>query len=490
MMVESNNNKIILSSFNDIKSLSFDNFKNWDLEKNYQGNTEYFTYILLIIKSFYVHTKSNRTIHPKYTLTTVEFEIPTTNGKINITRGMLNCFQEFADSKLARVTKIEKDKLSILKEQLLESENELQKKNLKDKIEELEKSIQKKRMQLPGFRTMLLTADNDKTKLNGLLKNSLHQFFDELPGQNKVADREYKRMRRWVKGGKPDPDVAVAFDRGLAELKLDFHYEDSQDTENKCFQIIVNSQQIYNPEKFGRLEEAVEEVRKIPTRIFEEKFLDSPESWKPYNTLGSLKVLKELGIALGGVVEFYELRHILEEVLKDAHMEYPGSGYTVTGSSIEVNSGSIRFSNEDGSETSGSDLMENTEGIELPPDEQYELQEENFLEIQPYAEAAEKLLRRYQLDDKISMKDFGWFLIKVKNYIMKFIEENPDIKKIDVLDINMYTKIEYKEKPSYKVFMEDLEELHGKLNHDLARIWYYLNEEFQEIKKNLGDHDV
>ena len=54
----------------------------------------------------------------------------------------------------------------------------------------------------------------------------------------------------------------------------------------------------------------------------------------------------------------------------------------------------------------------------------------------------------------------------------------------------MFTNAQYVNKPSYKIFFDDLKLLHNELNQDLARIWYYLNEEFIEVSKNVGQKDV
>ena len=52
-MVDSKNNKPVLSSLDKVKKLSFEDFKQWDLDNNYQGNIDFFTFVLLVIKAYY-----------------------------------------------------------------------------------------------------------------------------------------------------------------------------------------------------------------------------------------------------------------------------------------------------------------------------------------------------------------------------------------------------------------------------------------------------
>ena len=167
-MVDSKNNKPLLSSLDKVKKLSFEDFKKWDLDNNYQGNIDFFTFVLLVIKAYYKYKLGTRTIHPKYTNSNVEYTIPTEKGVITVTSGMLKCFEEFYLNKLAKLTKVEKQKLIILKEELLEVDNSTEKIEIEAQISELENIKKKKMMELPGFKAMLITAKGDRSYLNGI----------------------------------------------------------------------------------------------------------------------------------------------------------------------------------------------------------------------------------------------------------------------------------------------------------------------------------
>ena len=81
--------------------------------------------------------------------------------------------------------------------------------------------------------------------LHGLIKSSMVTF-DDLPGQNMVVDREYQRIRRWVKGVKADTNVQNAFKAALKKHKLSFTNEEDE----KSFQISVDGKLEMNKKKY------------------------------------------------------------------------------------------------------------------------------------------------------------------------------------------------------------------------------------------------
>ena len=484
------NDKPVLSSVSEIQNLSIENFEEWNLNKNY-GDALFFSFIVGVVAKWYFNKKTSRTIHPDYTETDTEWMIPGEKAGVKITSGMVRCIEDFYTRKLALISKKEEVMLLTLQEEIKNIEDESQKKDTELLIDDLNKTMERKRKELPGIKSMLIKSKRDVSNLNGLLSNSLSQFFDELPGQNVVADREYKRIRRWVKGGVPDPNTANAYHAALKKLNLEF----SWNQKNSCFELIVNGIKIDNPEKYENLNGAIFEGAKIPKRFFKEEFHDNPEDWRPYNTEKSLELVKVIGIAMGGVVSLYDLRIALGEILIDANLGYPGSGYGLTGERIEYNISG--YGNEE-SGLKGEDIIDfanyqrrdvNPQAVD--PQMKYEIQEEYYLMNKPYADNAMKILERYQLDEDINMGDFGLFLNKIEKRLIKLLENNKDIEKVDVLDINMYTKAEIENKPSYRTFLDDVATLQVEIDDfNFSQMWLALKSEYEEVRKNLGlDND-
>lgn len=479
-------NKPVLSSVSEIRNLSFENFEEWELNKDYR-NTLFFSFIVGVVAKWYYYKKSDRTIHPYYTESNTEWIIPGEKGGVKITSGMVHCIEDFYTRKLALISKKEEAKLSTLHEEIQNIKDESRKKEIQQDIEVMNMAIEKKRKELPGIKSMLIKSNRNISNLNGLLSNSLSQFFDELPGQNVVADREYKRIRRWVKGGAPDTNTANAYYAALEKLELDFEW--NQD--NSCFELIVDGIKIDDPERYENINDAISEAAKVPKRYFKEEFLDNPEKWRPYKTEQSLQLIKVIGIALGGVVSLYDLKLVLEGILVDANLGYPGSGYNLGG---EKNEYSISGYGQEESDLTGADVIDyvnfqrkhvNPQAVD--PGEEYDIQEENYLMIKPYADHAMKTLDRYQLDENIDLKDFGLFLNKIQKRLIKLIENNEDIEKVDVLDINMYTKEEIINKPSYKTFLDDIAIFQAEIkDFNFSQMWFALNTEYEEVQDNLG----
>ena len=484
------NNKPVLSSVSEIQNLSFENFEEWELNKDYR-DTLFFSFIVGVVAKWYHNKKTSRTIHPYYTKTDTEWIIPGQKAGVKITSGMVHCIEDFYTRKLALISKKEETMLSTLQEEIENIEDESRKKEIQLSIDNLIKTIGGKRKELPGIKAMLIKSNRNISNLNGLLYNSLSQFFDELPGQNIVADREYKRIRRWVKGGVPDPNTADAYHAALERLKLDFKWNQ----EISCFELIIDGIKIDNPERYENLNDAISEGDKVPKRYFKEEFQNNPAEWRPYRTEQSLELIKVIGIALGGVVSLYDLKLVLEGILIDANLGYPGSGYNLGGKRNEY---SISGYGKEESGLTGSDVIDfaNYERKDINPQvenpqEKYEIQEEYYLMNKPYADYAMKTLDKYQLDENIDLREFGLFLTKIQKKLMVLIENNEDIEKVDVLDINMYTKAEINNKPSYKTFLSDIATFQAEIeDFNFSQMWFALNTEYKEVRDNLGtDND-
>lgn len=474
-----------LSNLERIKSITFEDISQLHKDGAAIQDVDFISWIFERIYIFYKYHIRNYGVHPKYFIDESRYEISIKGGdeKIVITEGMVNFFEDFVEKKLAKVTKSElavletyRDELSReekseeLLEDMSDTEKSVYEKNIskiKKIIKELEKSRLKKINELKGFRDLLLTANNQIPLLNGLIKSSMEQFLDDLPGQNIVADREYQRLRRWVKGGKADPNVQEAFKAALKKHKLSFIYHEDE----KSFQISVDGKLIDEQGKYFDISAAVANASKIPRRKFDEKHLETPEDWRPYNTDGSIRLIKEIGIALGGIVKLSDLKEILNEVLRDSNMGYPGSGYNEKNEKIEKG-----FDTWKGSvDLSGVEIVERiTSKEEEKMQDSRHLQDIAYNSYQPYVEAAYDLISLYYEEE--ILKEFKDFLNKTKKVIQKYITEE-ESKKVDVLVIGMYRNLSSTKTKLFKRYINDFNALIDELGN-LNMLWLSLYEEF------------
>tara|TARA_B100001564_G_scaffold350100_1_gene354049 strand:- start:5669 stop:7126 length:1458 start_codon:yes stop_codon:yes gene_type:complete len=473
-----------LSNLERIKSITFEDISQIHKDGAAIQDIDFISWIFERIYIFYKYHIRNYGVHPRYFIDESRYEISIKGGdeKIIITEGMVNFFEDFVEKKLAKVTKSElavlethRDELSkeeireeLLKEVSGEEVSDYGKKisKLKNKIKELENIRLKKINELKGFRDLLLTANNQIPLLNGLIKSSMEQFLDDLPGQNIVADREYQRLRRWVKGGKADPNVQDAFKAALKKYKLSFIYHE----DDKSFQISVDDKLLDEPEKYFDISTAVTNARKIPRRKFDEKHLETPEDWRPYNTDGSIRLIKEIGIALGGVVKLSDLKEVLNEVLKDSNMGYPGSGYNEKNEKIEKGFDTWNRS----ADLSGIEIVERiTSKVEEKMQDSRHLQDVAYNSFQPYVDSAYDLISLYYEEE--ILKEFKDFLNKTKKVIKKYITEE-ESKKVDVLVISMYSNLSSTSKELFKRYLNDFNALVDELGN-LNLLWLSLYEE-------------
>ncbi len=473
-----------LSNLEKIKSITFEDISQIHKDGAAIQDITFHSWLFSRIWLFYKYDIRNYGVHPKYFIdeSIYEISLKDKDEKIIITQGMVNFFEDFVERKLAKVTKSELAELETYRDEL--SKEEIREELLKElsdeelsiyekKISKLEKQIKQledirlqKINELKGFRDLLLTANGQISFLHGLIKSSMEQFLDDLPGQNVVADREYQRIRRWVKGGKADTNVQNAFIAALKKHKLSFIYHEDE----KSFQISVDGKLIDEPEKYFDISTAVANASKIPRRKFDEKHLETPEDWRPYNTDGSIRLIKEMGIALGGIVKLSDLKEILNEVLKDSNMGYPGSGYNEKNEKIEKG-----YDTWNGSANlSGIEIVERiTSKEEAKMQDSRHLQDVAYNAFQPYVDAAYDLIFLYHKEE--ILKEFQDFLNKTKKVIQKHITKG-ESKKVDVLDISMYSNLSSTKTKLFKRYINDFNTLIDELG-DFSKVWLSLHEE-------------
>ena len=155
------------------------------------SNKDVDTYILFLVYQFYKEHKNLVAKDKIYQDNEVVIQISQGGGKfgdIKITMGMLYFYQEFVTNRLFNVKKSTRYELSDL----------INKKNLSDDEEErkelLLEEVQERVLKAKGLKDILMRSNGSMESFRGILLKSMQQFFLEIPSDNTVLDKEWKRL--------------------------------------------------------------------------------------------------------------------------------------------------------------------------------------------------------------------------------------------------------------------------------------------------------
>ena len=203
-------------NFNELKENIFDHIEK--IFKNEGSNHYIDTYILWLVYQFYNERNNLIAKDKKYQSKEIAFSIRTDSkdfSDLKITEGMLYFYADFMANRLFNISKTLLDELHELKDD--ESNNV-------KRISEIEREISRKVSSAKGFKDLIIRSENKLPSFRGLLKNSMSQFYDSLPSDNLILDREFKKAVQILKGNPSNDKVKKAVEKALDKEGVSFEY--------------------------------------------------------------------------------------------------------------------------------------------------------------------------------------------------------------------------------------------------------------------------
>ena len=155
------------------------------------------TYILFVVYQFYKKRNNLISKDLSYQDKSPVIEISqgsTEYSKITITSGMLLFYEEFSAARLFNIKKSTLDEFRELKN--LKNSN---KKYDDKRFEHLQKEIYRCIRKGKGLKDILIRSNKSTKSFRGILLNSMSQFYEKIPSDNKILDTEWRKVRNLIR---------------------------------------------------------------------------------------------------------------------------------------------------------------------------------------------------------------------------------------------------------------------------------------------------
>jgi len=277
------------------------------------------TYILFVVYQFYKKRKNFIAKDISYQDNSPVIEIPQGSSKYNkiiITSGMLLFYEEFSAARLFNIKKSTLDEFRELKNR--KSDNK--KYDIK-RFEQLQKEIYKCIRNAKGLKDILIRSNNSTKSFRGILLNSMAQYYEKIPSENKILDTEWRKVRNLIRN-KPENQAGVknAFEKAFKEEGVNFVYEKIPGYPPYFYIVKINEN--YDFPKVNRGEniyDNIELVQQNSPKFDESTGEFNYQDWKPYNYKKYARILKIIYKHNGeDPVSMYDLKVIMGELLLDA----------------------------------------------------------------------------------------------------------------------------------------------------------------------------
>ena len=269
-------------NFNELKENIFDHIEK--IFKNEGSNHYIDTYILWLVYQFYNERNNLIAKDKKYQSKEIAFSIRTDSkdfSDLKITEGMLYFYADFMANRLFNISKTLLDELHELKDD--ESNNV-------KRISEIEREISRKVSSAKGFKDLIIRSENKLPSFRGLLKNSMSQFYDSLPSDNLILDREFKKAVQILKGNPSNDKVKKAVEKALDKEGVSFEYVNDSIPKYRVLAINKNFDQ-YDIDKNENLFDILNHIKMRPPKYDEIKKQLDYENWRPYSSRSLVKIL-------------------------------------------------------------------------------------------------------------------------------------------------------------------------------------------------------
>ena len=282
------------------------------------SNKDVDTYILFLVYQFYKEHKNLVAKDKIYQDNEVVIQISQGGGKfgdIKITMGMLYFYQEFVTNRLFNVKKSTRYELSDL----------INKKNLSDDEEErkelLLEEVQERVLKAKGLKDILMRSNGSMESFRGILLKSMQQFFLEIPSDNTVLDKEWKKITRLITNKPENASVRKAFEKAYQTEGTMFAREQVGNTKEYIYFAININKNYFSPEIDTNINlyDNIDLVEQRSPEFNFEEGRPNFSTWRPYSYENYIRILKIIYRHYGEQpVSMYELKEIFATIFIDA----------------------------------------------------------------------------------------------------------------------------------------------------------------------------
>tara|TARA_B100000242_G_scaffold293084_1_gene270136 strand:- start:248 stop:1684 length:1437 start_codon:yes stop_codon:yes gene_type:complete len=276
------------------------------------------TYILFVVYQFYKKRNNLRAKDISYQDNSPVIEISqgsTEYGKIIITSGMLLFYEEFI---AARLFNIKKSTLNEFRE--LKNLKDSKKKYDDKRFEYLQKEIYRCIKKAKGLKDILIRSGKSTKSFRGILLNSMSQFYEKIPSDNKVLDMEWRKIRNLIRNMPENQNVKKAFENAFKAEGVNFVYEKIPAQPPYFYAVKINEnydspEVLHASNVYDNLEMVKQNLPKFDENTGEFNYQD----WNPYSYKKYARILKIIfRFNSENAVSMYDLKVIMAELLIDA----------------------------------------------------------------------------------------------------------------------------------------------------------------------------
>lgn len=284
------------------------------------------TYILFVVYQFYKKRNNLISKDLSYQDKSPVIEISqgsTEYSKITITSGMLLFYEEFSAARLFNIKKSTLDEFRELKN--LKNSN---KKYDDKRFEHLQKEIYRCIRKGKGLKDILIRSNKSTKSFRGILLNSMSQFYEKIPSDNKILDTEWRKVRNLIRNMPENQEgVKTAFENAFKAEGINFVYEKIPGQPPYYYAIKINENYDSPEVNLGEnIYDNIEMVKQSLPKLDENTGEFNYQEWKPYNYKKYARILKIIyKYNSENAVSMYDLKVIMAELLIDAkkiHHEY------------------------------------------------------------------------------------------------------------------------------------------------------------------------
>ena len=276
------------------------------------------TYILFVVYQFYKKRNNLRAKDISYQDNSPVIEISQGSSeysKIIITSGMLLFYEEFIAARLFNVKKSTLDEFRELKN-LKDS-----KKKYDDKrFDHLQKEIYRCINKAKGLKDILIRSNRSTKSFRGILLNSMSQFYEKIPSDNKILDMEWRKIRNLIRNMPENKSVNTAFENAFKAEGVNFVYEKVPAQPPYFYAVKINENYDFPKVLYAsNIYDNIEMVKQNSPKFDENTGEFNYQDWNPYNYKKYARILKIIfRFNSENAVSMYDLKVIMAELLIDA----------------------------------------------------------------------------------------------------------------------------------------------------------------------------